>query len=30
MLKFWKNFSDAIFSACECAYVYDPNIKIRK
>lgn len=30
MMKLFRNLSDAIFSACECQYVYDPNIKIRK
>jgi len=30
MMKFLKNLSEAVFSACECQYVYDPNIKIRK
>ena len=30
MMKFLKTLSDAIFSACECQFVFDPNIKIRK
>jgi len=30
MMRFLKKLSDAVFSACECKYVYDPNIKIRK
>ena len=29
-MKFLKKLSDAVFSACECQFVYDPNIKIRK